>query len=57
MFVEVKDWDKAISIVPAINEGGVYTISVTFEGDEVMTYGYKDRDKFLMDYRAIGGKV
>lgn len=49
MHIEVKDWDKVISVIPAICEDGIYCLSIAFNDEEVCTYGYKSRTHFIED--------
>lgn len=57
MEVEIKDWGNIINIESNVNSGDIYTISLTFLNQEVMTYGYVNKKQWMKDYSYLIEKL
>ena len=53
MRVDIKDYKDIDRIIPSIEGDGMWTISILFNDDTCMVYGYLDRKEFAKDYKVL----
>lgn len=56
MEVEIKDWGAVVELIAEPTDDNTYVVSIIFLNDEVMTYGYVDKKKWLLDYNKLLSK-
>lgn len=57
MEVEIKDWGEVVDIESSATDFETYLISITFLNNEVMTYGYLNKKKWIKDYTYLIEKL
>ena len=52
MNIEI-DWDKVVDIEYHIEGDGIYSISIMFNDNQALTYGYSNQKDYLKDCTDI----
>ena len=51
------NWDKVTDVERNIEGDGIYSISISFNNGEAVTYGYTDFKKFVKDGTEIVERI
>ena len=57
MNVTINDYRLIDQIIPSIESSDMWTISIVFNDDTIMVYGYLDKAKFTQDYKMLLNKM
>ena len=53
MNITINDYNLVNQIIPSIESSDMWTISIIFNDDTIMVYGYLDKSKFTQDYKIL----
>ena len=53
MNVTIDDYRKVNKIIPSIESSDMWTISIIFNDNTIMVYGYLDKSMFTQDYKML----
>ena len=53
MRISIKDYGDIDSIIPSIEGDEMWTISILFNDNTYMVYGYLDKKEFTKDYKEL----
>jgi hypothetical protein len=53
MNVTIGDYRKVDKIIPSIESSDMWTISIIFNDNTIMVYGYLDKSMFTQDYKML----
>lgn len=53
MNVTIDDYRKVDKIIPSIESSDMWTISIIFNDNTIMVYGYLDKSMFTQDYKML----
>lgn len=53
MNVTINDYRLVDQIIPSIESSDMWTISIVFNDNTIMVYGYLDKSKFTKDYKML----
>jgi hypothetical protein len=53
MNVTIDDYRKVDKIIPSIESSDMWTISIIFNDNTIMVYGYLDKSMFAQDYKML----
>ena len=57
MNVTINDYSLVDQIIPSIESSDMWTISIVFNDNTIMVYGYLDKSKFTKDYKMLLNKM
>ena len=57
MNVTINDYSLVYQIIPSIESSDMWTISIVFNDNTIMVYGYLDKSKFVKDYKMLLTKM
>lgn len=57
MNVAINDYGLVDQIIPSIESADMWTISIIFNDNTIMVYGYLDKSKFAKDYKMLLNKM
>ena len=57
MNVTINDYRLVDQIIPSIESSDMWTISIVFNDNTIMVYGYLDKAKFTQDYKMLLNKM
>jgi len=57
MNVAINDYRLVDQIIPSIESSDMWTISIVFNDNTIMVYGYLDKSKFTKDYKMLLNKM
>lgn len=57
MNVTINDYGLVDQIIPSIESHDMWTISIVFNDNTIMVYGYLDKSKFTKDYKMLINKM
>lgn len=57
MNVIINDYRLIDQIIPSIESSDMWTISIVFNDNTIMVYGYLDKAKFAQDYKMLLNKM
>lgn len=57
MNVTINDYGLVDQIIPSIESHDMWTISIVFNDNTIMVYGYLDKSKFTKDYKMLLNKM
>lgn len=57
MNVTINDYGLIDQIIPSIESSDMWTISIVFNDNTIMVYGYLDKAKFTQDYKMLLNKM
>ena len=57
MNVTINDYSLVDQIIPSIESSDMWTISIVFNDNTIMVYGYLDKYKFTQDYKMLLNKM
>lgn len=57
MNVAINDYSLVDQIIPSIESSDMWTISIVFNDNTIMVYGYLDKSKFVKDYKMLLNKM
>lgn len=57
MNVTINDYHLIDQIIPSIESSDMWTISIVFNDNTIMVYGYLDKAKFTQDYKMLLNKM
>lgn len=57
MNVTINDYRLIDQIIPSIESSDTWTISIVFNDNTIMVYGYLDKTKFTQDYKMLLNKM
>ena len=57
MNVTINDYSLVDQIIPSIESSDMWTISIVFNDNTIMVYGYLDKSKFVKDYKMLLNKM
>ena len=57
MNVTINDYSLVDQIIPSIESSDMWTISIVFNDNTIMVYGYLDKSKFTKDYKMLLTKM
>lgn len=57
MNVTINDYRLVDQIIPSIESSDMWTISIVFNDNTIMVYGYLDKSEFTKDYKMLLNKM
>lgn len=57
MNVTINDYHLIDQIIPSIESSDMWTISIVFNDNTIMVYGYLDKTEFTQDYKMLLNKM
>lgn len=57
MLVKFTDYSTIIDVMPCIDKGGRFMISIAFSNGDDMAYSFTDKEGFLSAYRTLVNKM
>ena len=57
MNVTINDYCLVDQIIPSIESSDMWTISIVFNDNTIMVYGYLDKSEFTKDYKMLLNKM
>lgn len=57
MNVTINDCRLVDQIIPSIESSDMWTISIVFNDNTIMVYGYLDKSEFTKDYKMLLNKM
>ncbi len=57
MNITINDYRLVDQIIPSIESSDMWTISIIFNDNTIMVYGYLDKSKFTQDYKMLLSKM
>jgi hypothetical protein len=57
MNITINDYGLVDQIIPSIESSDMWTISIVFNDNTIMVYGYLDKSKFTQDYKMLLNKM
>lgn len=57
MNVAINDYRLVDQIIPSIESSDMWTISIVFNDNTIMVYGYLDKSEFTKDYKMLLNKM
>ena len=57
MNVTINNYSLVDQIIPSIESSDMWTISIVFNDNTIMVYGYLDKAKFTQDYKMLLNKM
>lgn len=57
MNVTINNYRLVDQIIPSIESSDMWTISIVFNDNTIMVYGYLDKSEFTKDYKMLLNKM
>ena len=57
MNITINDYRLVDQIIPSIESSDMWTISIVFNDNTIMVYGYLDKSEFTKDYKMLLNKM